>query len=75
MTDNDRIAQIGALIDEKGYASAILATLGDNIPYLIAACGTLASERYTDSENDRVMYAFPDESCIIVYGGDHAEIG
>lgn len=75
MTDNNRLAQIGALLDEKGYASAILATLGDNTPYLIAACGTLASERYADPDRDLVMYVFPDETTLIVYGGTEAEIG
>lgn len=75
MTNNDRISLIEAILENKGYASAILATLGDRVPDLIAACDILASERHTDPDSDRVLYVFEDESCVLIYSGEHAEIG
>ena len=75
MTHKYTIEQIGTLIDEQGFAAATLAVLGDDISKLVAYADLCASERYEDRENDRVMYIFPDETCIMVYSGEHAEIG
>ena len=61
---------------DKGYAAAILDELGADLERLIAYCDLFAVERWTSTDEDhgeRVLYVFPDATCIVVTNGTHAE--
>lgn len=75
MIDQDRLDRISALLDEKGYAAATIAELGDSVARAIAFCASFATERYEDSEADRVMYVFPDDTTLVITSGVEVTIG